>query len=79
MTQFGNVSDVSIITRTAVHVHVHVQYELHEFRCNCVCLLLVASEDQVDEAKIFIERYLMSHIYRQAMFPNGDGDIARDQ
>jgi len=39
----------------------------------------VASESQVDDARSAIERYMMSRIYTHAMFPNGDGDILRDQ
>ena len=38
-----------------------------------------ASETQIDDAKLAIERYLMSRIYTHAMFPNGDGDVLRDQ
>ena len=42
-------------------------------------VLLVASESQRDEAKLYIERYVMSRIYTQAMFPNGEADVMRDQ
>jgi len=38
-----------------------------------------ASESQVDDGQQTIERYIMSRIYTHAMFPNGDGDILRDQ
>ena len=38
-----------------------------------------ASETQLDDAKLAIERYIMSRIYTHAMFPNGDGDVLRDQ
>ncbi|KAL4218738.1 GTPase-activating protein and VPS9 domain-containing protein 1 [Mactra antiquata] len=38
-----------------------------------------ASESQLDDARLAIERYMMSRIYTHAMFPNGDGDIDRDQ
>jgi len=38
-----------------------------------------ASESQRDEAKLYVERYVMSRIYMQAMFPNGDADVMRDQ
>ena len=38
-----------------------------------------ASESQLDEAQLFMERTIMSHIYTQALFPNGDGDILRDR
>ena len=39
----------------------------------------MASDEQVEEAKVYIERNVMSHIYVHAMYPNGDGDMARDQ
>jgi len=45
----------------------------------CIVLLIVASDSQRDEAKLYIERYVMSRIYTQAMFPNGEADIMRDQ
>lgn len=38
-----------------------------------------STENQMDDAKLSIERYIMSRIYTHAMFPNGDGDIMRDQ
>lgn len=38
-----------------------------------------ASEGQLDDGRASIERLLMSRIYTHAMFPNGDGDILRDQ
>ena len=42
-------------------------------------MFLVARDEQVEEAKVYIERYVMSHIYTHALYPNGDGDMARDQ
>ena len=42
-------------------------------------LFSAASETQLDDAKLAIERYIMSRIYTHAMFPNGDGDVLRDQ
>ncbi|KAI0228188.1 GTPase-activating protein and VPS9 domain-containing protein 1 [Lamellibrachia satsuma] len=38
-----------------------------------------ASEKQVEEARVYVERHVMSHIYTHAMFPNGEGDFMRDQ
>ncbi|KAK7504393.1 hypothetical protein BaRGS_00004259 [Batillaria attramentaria] len=38
-----------------------------------------ASEVQLEDGRASIERLLMSRIYTHAMFPNGDGDILRDQ
>jgi len=44
-----------------------------------MCCWSVASDSQTEEAKLYIERYIMSRIYMQAMFPNGDADVLRDQ
>ena len=44
--------------------------------CQCVTAASVA---QLEEAKLYIERSVMSRIYTQAMFPNGDADMMRDQ
>lgn len=41
--------------------------------------IAAASESQSEDGKQAIERSLMSRIYTHAMFPNGDGDILRDQ
>ncbi|XP_013420311.1 GTPase-activating protein and VPS9 domain-containing protein 1 [Lingula anatina] len=38
-----------------------------------------ASESQLEDAELAIERTVMSHIYTLAMYPNGDMDISRDQ
>ena len=43
------------------------------------CLFPAASENQLAEARLFIERNIMSHVYTHALYPNGDGDILRDQ
>lgn len=37
------------------------------------------SDWQLEEAKMCIEKLLLQRLYRQVMFPNDDGDIARDQ
>lgn len=37
-----------------------------------------ATEGQFEEAKQYIERNIMSHIYVHAMYPNGDADVHRD-
>ncbi|XP_052821556.1 GTPase-activating protein and VPS9 domain-containing protein 1 isoform X4 [Octopus bimaculoides] len=37
------------------------------------------SESQLQSSCIALERYVMGRIYTHAMFPNGDGDILRDQ
>ncbi|RWS15868.1 GTPase-activating protein and VPS9 domain-containing protein 1-like protein [Dinothrombium tinctorium] len=39
----------------------------------------VASDEQLEIAKAIIERYVMSQIYIYALYPNGDGDMLRDQ
>ena len=38
-----------------------------------------ATEPQLEDAELFIERNVMSHIYTHAMYPNGDADMLRDQ
>lgn len=38
-----------------------------------------ANEEQLDLAKQVIERHVMSQIYIYALYPNGDGDVMRDQ
>ncbi|RWS31171.1 GTPase-activating protein and VPS9 domain-containing protein 1-like protein [Leptotrombidium deliense] len=39
----------------------------------------VASEEQLEYAKAILERNVMSQIYVYAIYPNGDGDVLRDQ
>jgi len=39
----------------------------------------MASQDMVDHAKEVIERVIMSQVYMFALYPNGDGDVLRDQ
>ncbi|XP_046579277.1 LOW QUALITY PROTEIN: GTPase-activating protein and VPS9 domain-containing protein 1-like [Haliotis rubra] len=38
-----------------------------------------ATENQLIDARLAVERLLMSRVYSHAMFPNGDGDFMRDQ
>ncbi|XP_046399336.1 receptor-mediated endocytosis protein 6 homolog [Ischnura elegans] len=38
-----------------------------------------ASEEQVELARISLERVVMGRVYLYALYPNGDGDISRDQ
>lgn len=38
-----------------------------------------ASEWELEQANLTVERVVMGRVYRQAMFPNGDGDVMRDQ
>ncbi|XP_012937538.1 GTPase-activating protein and VPS9 domain-containing protein 1 [Aplysia californica] len=38
-----------------------------------------ATDTQLEDGQQAVERFLMSRIYTHAMFPNGDGDIMRDQ
>ena len=48
---------------------------------NCIILfsLLDASDSQMTDAMVATERAIMSRIYKLALYPNGDGDVARDQ
>lgn len=38
-----------------------------------------ASEDQLQDAQLAIERSVMNRIFKLAFYPNQDGDILRDQ
>lgn len=38
-----------------------------------------ASESQLTQARLAVERAVISRVYMYAMYPNGDGDISRDQ
>lgn len=42
-------------------------------------IIVGASFDQIDDAKLTIERAIISRVYTLAMYPNGDADIYRDQ
>ncbi|XP_052789211.1 GTPase-activating protein and VPS9 domain-containing protein 1-like [Mya arenaria] len=48
-------------------------------KMNVDSIWLAANESQLEDGQLAIERYIMSRIYTHAMFPNGDGDIHRDQ
>ncbi|XP_063231797.1 GTPase-activating protein and VPS9 domain-containing protein 1 isoform X2 [Bacillus rossius redtenbacheri] len=39
----------------------------------------VASESQLEQARTAVERAVMSRVYLHALYPNGDGDVSRDQ
>lgn len=39
----------------------------------------MASDEQLEYARMVIERNVMSQIYMYALYPNGDGDVLRDQ
>lgn len=39
----------------------------------------IASEEQLEYARSVIERNIFSQIYMSALYPNGDGDVMRDQ
>ncbi|XP_076183626.1 GTPase activating protein and VPS9 domains 1 isoform X2 [Ptiloglossa arizonensis] len=38
-----------------------------------------ASENQLALARVVVERTLMARVYHNALYPNGDGDVYRDQ
>lgn len=42
-------------------------------------LFLAASANQLDLARVVVERTVMARVYHNALYPNGDGDIYRDQ
>lgn len=37
------------------------------------------SAQQLEAIKVAIERSIISRVYMYAMFPNGDGDVSRDE
>nr|CAD7264924.1 unnamed protein product [Timema shepardi] len=39
----------------------------------------VASEQQLEQARTAVERAVVSRVYLHALYPNGDGDMSRDQ
>ena len=39
----------------------------------------MTSEAQLDEARLSVERNVMGRIYSSAVYPNGDGDVMRDE
>ena len=41
--------------------------------------LLAASNGQLELARIVVERIVMAQVYYNALYPNGDGDLCRDQ
>lgn len=60
--------------------------KLHtDFTINIITSILIlsnvadASFDQIDDAKLTIERAIISRVYTLAMYPNGDADFYRDQ
>ncbi|CAK9813080.1 GTPase-activating protein and VPS9 domain-containing protein 1 [Anthophora quadrimaculata] len=38
-----------------------------------------ASENQLNLARVVVERIVMARVYHNALYPNGDGDVYRDQ
>ncbi|XP_066958236.1 GTPase-activating protein and VPS9 domain-containing protein 1 [Macrobrachium rosenbergii] len=38
-----------------------------------------STNEQLEAAQLALERVIMSHIYIHALYPNGDGDVSRDQ
>ncbi|XP_017887032.1 GTPase-activating protein and VPS9 domain-containing protein 1 isoform X2 [Ceratina calcarata] len=38
-----------------------------------------ASENQLNLARVVVERTVMARVYHNALYPNGDGDVYRDQ
>lgn len=52
-------------------------YKVNIFKCSLN--IIGASFDQINDAKLAIERAIISRVYTLAMYPNGDADISRDQ
>ncbi|XP_063984398.1 GTPase-activating protein and VPS9 domain-containing protein 1 [Diachasmimorpha longicaudata] len=45
----------------------------------CEPVWQAASDVQLEMAKVVVERTLMARVYHNALYPNGDGDVYRDQ
>ena len=44
------------------------------------CLIVsAASSAQLEQAHTAVERAVISRVYTHALYPNGDGDVSRDQ
>ena len=39
----------------------------------------MTTEAQLDEGRLSVERNVLGRIYSTAMYPNGDGDVMRDE
>jgi len=44
-----------------------------------VCVCLAASSAQIEQAHTAVELAVISRVYTHALYPNGDGDVSRDQ
>ena len=52
---------------------------LNPLTTNYLRIRQVTSEAQLDEARLSVERNVMGRIYSSAVYPNGDGDVMRDE
>jgi hypothetical protein len=46
---------------------------------NSLGVCLAASSAQIEQAHTAVERAVISRVYTHALYPNGDGDVSRDQ
>lgn len=46
---------------------------------NSFGVCLAASSAQIEQAHTAVERAVNSRVYTHALYPNGDGDVSRDQ
>lgn len=57
-----------LASRTSIHVGIFLFF-----------LFAGASENQLTLARAVVERTVMARVYHNALYPNGDGDVYRDQ
>lgn len=44
-----------------------------------IYLIVVSSESKLEIAKQIMEQTVISRVYLNALYPNGEGDLSRDQ
>ena len=66
----GYSSQVDLVEQFLLHLYEEMSTDV---------LWRAATDPQLEDGKQSMERFLMNRIYTHAMFPNGEGDIMRDQ
>lgn len=44
-----------------------------------ICVVTVASDAQLEVARQAVEQAVIGRVYLHALYPNGEGDVSRDQ
>lgn len=71
--QSGNVRECNCLSFIVIDLYLLCQY------LNYLVYFLAASANQLDLARVVVERTVMARVYHNALYPNGDGDVYRDQ